>query len=140
MRARSNRLRVFAIAAALLVAAAILAFFALRQSANLFFTPTQLAERGGPTPGLRGKIGGLVEAGSLIHTSGTALTFRVVDANHSIDVEFDGVPPALFQEDAGVVAIGAFDEDGRFVASQLLAKHDENYVPRELIDLERPET
>ena len=91
MRARSNRLRVFAMAAVLLVAASILAFFALRQTANLFYTPTQLVERGGATPGLAGKIGGLVERGSLVYGEGTELTFRVVDANHAISVVFDGI-------------------------------------------------
>ena len=125
-------------AATLLVGAAVLAFFALRQSANLFYTPTDLAQSGGPTPGLAGKIGGLVESGSISYGAGTTLVFRVVDANASIDVKFDGIPPALFKEDAGVVATGVFDADGRFVASNLLAKHDENYVPRELSDLESP--
>lgn len=126
-------------AGVLLVAAAGLAFMALRQSANLFYTPTQLAERGGPQPGLQGKIGGFVEPGSLIYTEGTSFTFRVVDDAHAIDVEFDGIAPALFQEGAGVVAEGEFGLEGVFVASRLLAKHDENYVPRELIDVEGPE-
>ena len=138
MRARSNRIRVFAMATVLLITAAVLVFFAVRQSANLFYTPTQLAESGGPVPGLSGKIGGLVEHGSIAYGSGTKITFRVVDANHGIDVEFDGIPPALFKEDAGVVATGAFDAEGRFIASNLLAKHDENYVPRELSDVEGP--
>lgn len=127
-------------AASLLIAVAVLAFMALRQNANLFYTPTLLAERGGATPGLVAKIGGLVEPGSLAFGDGTKLNFRVVDANHAIAVEFDGIPPALFKEDAGVVATGMFDDSGRFIASNLLAKHDENYVPRELSDLERPES
>lgn len=127
-------------AAALLIAASVLAFFALRLNANLFYTPTLLAERGGATPGLAGKVGGLVEVGSLVHSDGTKLKFRIIDENHSIDVVFDGIPPSLFKEDAGVVASGAFDADGVFVASELLAKHDENYVPRELADIERPQS
>lgn len=129
-----------AFAGLLLLAAAGLAFMALRQSANLFYTPTALAERGGPEAGLAGKIGGFVEVGSLVYTQGSAFTFRVVDDAHSIDVEYDGIAPALFQEGAGVVAEGEFNVEGRFVASRLLAKHDENYVPRELANVESPDT
>ena len=138
MRARTRRLGVVAFAGALLLVAAGLAFVALRQSANLFYTPTELAERGGPEPGLQGKVGGFVEPGSLAYSEGTSFTFRVVDDVHSIDVEFDGIAPALFQEGAGVVAEGEFNTEGHFVASRLLAKHDENYVPRELIDVKGP--
>lgn len=140
MRARTRRLGVVAFAGVLLIAAGGLAFVALQQSANLFYTPTELAERGGPEPGLQGKIGGFVEIGSLVYSEGTQFTFRVVDDAHSIDVAFDGIAPSLFQEGAGVVAEGAFNNDGHFIASRLLAKHDENYVPRELIDVESPES
>ena len=140
MRARTRRLGVVAFAGVLLIAAAGLAFVALQKSANLFYTPTELAERGGPEPGLQGKVGGFVEIGSLVYSEGTRFTFRVVDDAHSIDVTFDGIAPSLFQEGAGVVAEGAFDNNGRFIASRLLAKHDENYVPRELIDVESPES
>lgn len=129
-----------AFAGLLLLAAAGLAFMALRQSANLFYTPTALAERGGPEAGLAGKIGGFVEVGSLVYTQGSEFTFRVVDDAHSIEVEYDGIAPALFQEGAGVVAEGEFNVEGRFVASRLLAKHDENYVPRELANVESPDT
>lgn len=140
MRARTRRLGIVAFASVLLLAAAGLAFVALRQSANLFYTPTDLAARGGPQPGLQGKVGGFVEVGSLIYSEGTSFTFRVVDGAHHIDVEFDGIAPALFQEGAGVVADGAFNADGRFVATRLLAKHDEKYVPRELVGVEGPKS
>lgn len=111
---------------------------ALKQSANLFYTPTALAERGGPQEGLAGKIGGFVENGSLVYNEGTKIRFRVIDDAHAIEVAFDGIAPALFQEGAGVVADGTFGADGIFVASRLLAKHDENYVPRELVGVEGP--
>ena len=78
--------------------------------------------------------------GSLVYTQGSEFTFRVVDDAHSIEVEYDGIAPALFQEGAGVVAEGEFNVEGRFVASRLLAKHDENYVPRELANVESPDT
>jgi len=138
MRARTRRLGVVAVAAVLLVGAAGLAFIGLKQNANLFYTPTALAERGGPTAGLAGKVGGFVAVGSLVYTTGTELTFRIVDETDHIDVMFDGVAPTLFQEGAGVVAQGEFNAEGVFVASRLLAKHDENYVPRELEGVEGP--
>ena len=138
MRARTRRLGVVAAAALLLVAAAGLAYIGLKENANLFYTPADLASRGGPTPGLTGKVGGFVAVGSLVYTTGTELTFRIVDETHHIDVQFDGVAPTLFQEGAGVVADGTFDGNGVFVASRLLAKHDENYVPRELEGVQGP--
>lgn len=138
MRARTRRLGVVAIAALILAGAAALAFVGLQKNANLFYTPSALATRGGPTPGLAGKVGGFVAVGSLVYTQGTELEFRIVDETDYIDVVFDGVAPTLFQEGAGVVADGAFDANGVFVASRLLAKHDENYVPRELEGVERP--
>lgn len=129
-----------AFAGVLLLAAAGLAFAAMRQNANLFYTPSALAARGGPQPGLKGKVGGFVEVGSLVYTEGTSFTFRVVDEAHTINVVFDGIAPALFEEGAGVVADGEFDASGQFVASRLLAKHDENYVPRELTGVEGPKS
>ncbi|MEL7129855.1 MAG: cytochrome c maturation protein CcmE [Pseudomonadota bacterium] len=138
MRARSRRLGVVGVAAVLVFIAAGLVFLALRQNANLFYTPTKLAEIGGPTPGLAGKVGGFVEIGSLAYTGPTEISFRVVDNTSAIAVVFDGIAPDLFQEGAGVVANGVFDAEGVFVADQLLAKHDENYVPRELADIEGP--
>ena len=140
MRARTRRLGIVGIAAVLLLAAAGLAFIALQQSANLFYTPTKLAERGGPEPGLAAKIGGLVETGSVTYISGTRIRFRVIDDAHFIDVEYDGVTPGLFAEGAGVIAEGTFNAEGWFIATLLLAKHDENYVPRELKGLESPTT
>ena len=126
-------------AGALLIAAAALAFVALRQSANLFYTPTELAERGGPEPGLAGKVGGLVEAGSIAYVDGTQITFRLIDDAHAIKVQYEGLRPDLFTEGAGAIAEGAFDETGTFVADRLLAKHDETYVPRELKSIQEPE-
>ncbi len=138
MRARTRRLGLVVVAAVLLAGAAALAFVGLKQNANLFYTPSALALQGGPTPGLAGKVGGFVAVGSLVYTTGTELEFRIVDETDHIDVVFDGVVPSLFQEGAGVVADGAFNVDGVFVADRLLAKHDENYVPRELKDVEGP--
>lgn len=126
-------------AAVLIVAAALLAIFALRLNADLFYTPEKLAERGGPELGLRGKVGGFVEPGSITFGEGAEMTFRVIDDSpHVIVVRYVGVTPDLFREGSGVVATGIFDDAGVFDASNLLAKHDENYVPRELKGIEGP--
>ena len=138
MRARTRRLGLVAVVAVLLTVAAGLVFVAVQESANLFWTPTKLAERGGPEPGLSGKVGGFVAVGSLDYTGDTEIRFLVVDDVHEIPVVYDGIAPDLFQEGAGVVAEGVFDANGTFVARQLLAKHDETYVPRELTDVEGP--
>ncbi len=138
MRARTRRIWTFGVAAVLLIAAAGLAFVALRENANLFYTPEVLAENGMPEIGKQVKVGGYVEPNTLAYADGGAtMTFSVIDNSpHTIDVAFTGIAPDLFREGQGVVAIGSFGEDGVFVAKQLLAKHDENYQPRELEPLE----
>ncbi len=138
MRARTHRLYSFAVAGALVIGAALLAFFALRDNANLFYTPEILAEKGAPVAGKQVKVGGWVAPGSLAYPGdGSTMTFTVIDNSpHTIQVTFTGIAPDLFREGQGVVATGAFNPDGGFVASQLLAKHDENYQPRELKPLE----
>lgn len=128
-------------AGTVLIVAAALAIFALRLNADLFYTPSKLAERGGPVAGMTGKVGGFVEPGSLSYGEGADMLFTVVDDSpHTITVAFTGVAPDLFREGSGVVATGAFNADGVFEAKTLLAKHDENYVPRELRDLHAPTT
>jgi cytochrome c-type biogenesis protein CcmE len=138
MRARTRRLYTFAIASVLVIAAAVLAFFALRENANLFYTPEILAEKGQPEAGRSVKVGGWVEPGSLVYSDGGAtMQFTVIDNSPAtITVRYTGVAPDLFREGQGVVATGTFGPDGIFTARQLLAKHDENYQPRELKPLE----
>lgn len=138
MRARTRRLYTFGIAALLVAAAAALAFFALRENANLFYTPEILAEKGLPQEGREVKVGGWVEPGSLTYADGGAtMRFTVIDNSpNTITVSFNGVAPDLFREGQGVVATGKFTPEGEFTARQLLAKHDENYQPRELKPLE----
>lgn len=138
MRARDRRLWIVGLVGLLLVASATLIGFALRSAANFFYSPTDLYEAGGSTPGQKAKIGGFVEAGSLTYGEGALISFNVIDEQHSISVSFEGTTPDLFQEGAGVIAEGEFDADGEFVARRLLAKHDENYVPRELKGVEAP--
>ena len=138
MRARTRRLYTFGLAALLVIGAAVLAFFALRENANLFYTPEVLAEKGLPREGKEVKVGGWVEPGTLTYSDGGAtMQFIVIDNSpNTITVRFNGVAPDLFREGQGVVATGSFAPDGTFTAKQLLAKHDENYQPRELKPLE----
>jgi cytochrome c-type biogenesis protein CcmE len=141
MRARTQRLITFAVAAVLVLAAAGLVVFAVRTSANMFYTPERLTEAGLPEPGRVVKIGGMVEPGSLAYGDNAEIRFAVIDGSPmTIHVSYTGIAPDLFQEGQGVVATGSFDADGAFTATELLAKHDENYVPRELKHLETPET
>ena len=131
----------FSVAAALVLAAASLVFVAARDNANLFYTPARIAADGAPAAGQRAKVGGFVDPGSLEYAAGAIIRFKVIDdSDYSIDVEYEGVAPDLFREGSGVVATGAFALEGPFKATQLLAKHDENYVPRELKHLEQPAT
>ena len=138
MRARTRRLYTFGIAALLLLAAAVLAFFALRENANLFYTPEILAEQGQPEDGKVVKVGGWVEPGSLAYSEdGATMIFTVIDNSpHTIRVSYTGIAPDLFREGQGVVATGQFGPEGAFTARQILAKHDENYQPRGLKPLD----
>ena len=141
MRARTRRLWTVSIAAALLAAAAGLTVVAMQRTADLFYTPARLAEAGVPEPGDRVKVGGFVEPGSVRYGDKAMIRFTIIDDSpHAIEVRHRGVAPDLFREGSGVVATGRFAVDGHFDASELLAKHDENYVPRELKSIERPGT
>ena len=138
MRARTKRLYAVGVAGVLVIAAAALASFALRQHADLFYTPELLVERGMPEAGQRIRIGGFVEDGSLTYGEGAELLFKIVDGSgESVTVSYVGIVPDLFREGEGVVATGRFAEgETVFGAEQILAKHDETYEPRELRDLE----
>ena len=93
-----------------------------------------------PEVGKRVKVGGYVAPGSLTYGTGARIDFSIVEGSDSIRVSFDGVAPDLFREGSGAIATGSFRADGIFEATQLLAKHDENYVPRELKHMEAPDT
>ena len=135
------RHRRFAWVAAGLVAigiAAALVLNALGSNMSWFITPTEVAE--GKAPADRNfRIGGLVEPGSLERASDrVGGTFRVTDGNHAILVSYSGILPDLFKEGRGVVAQGRLTGDGGFTATEVLAKHDENYMPPEAAEaLER---
>ncbi len=105
---------------------------AMRDGINFFKSPTQVVENT-PNPNEVFRIGGLVEEGSLIRGVGETVTFNVTDGNESVLVKFTGILPDLFEEKQGMVATGKFS-DGVFYASEILAKHDESYMPKEVID------
>lgn len=133
MRARTKRLWGVGAAAVLLVGAVTLATVALRQHADLFYTPGLIAEKGLPEIGKRVRVGGWVQEGSLVYGDGADMTFLIEDSTaETVEVRYTGIAPDLFREGEGVVATGRFDEQGDFTAESILAKHDENYEPREL--------
>ena len=133
MRARTKRLWGIGAAAVLLSSAVALAAVALKQHADLFYTPGLIAERGMPDAGKRVRIGGWVRIDSINYGEGADLDFVIEDSSgETVTVNYTGIVPDLFREGEGVVATGRFDEAGVFTAEQILAKHDENYEPREL--------
>ena len=104
----------------------------MRDGINFFRTPTQVVESP-PSASEVFRIGGLVEVGSLVRGQGKSITFRVTDTNMSVPVSFTGVLPDLFAENEGMVGTGKL-VDGVFLASEILARHDETYMPKEVID------
>lgn len=112
--------------------ATALVLTALRDQIVFFYAPSDLSTRE-VAPGQPIRIGGLVKEGSWSR-SGQENTFVITDGAQEISARFTGILPDLFREGQGVVAEGAIAADGRFEASNVLAKHDENYVPKEVVD------
>ncbi len=117
----------------LLFAAALVAT-ALRDEIVFFHFPTDIIVHKKASPGQRVRIGGVVEAGS-VSAEGANVSFSVTDGDNVLPVEFVGILPDLFREGQGVIAEGALHVDGHFDADKVLAKHDENYIPKELQEL-----
>ncbi len=112
--------------------AATLALRAFRENVTLFFDPSQVVA-GEVQKGKRFRLGGMVETGSVVRTPGTLdVAFLVTDFKHTVPVKYSGVLPDLFKEGKGVVTHGRLNADGTFVADEVLAKHDENYMPPEV--------
>ncbi len=131
MKPRHRRLVWIVAGVAAIGIAAALVLNAFRSNLVFFFTPTQIADGEAPT-GKSFRVGGLVEPGSLARRDdGTTVTFRVTDNAKTITVAYRGILPDLFKEGRGVVAQGSMQPDGSFRASEVLAKHDENYMPPE---------
>jgi cytochrome c-type biogenesis protein CcmE len=131
MKSRHKKLLVIGIGLAGIGLIATLVLNAFRSNLVFFFTPTQVTQGEAPT-GRAFRIGGLVETGSVKRQpDGINVRFVVTDTAKSIPVIYQGILPDLFKEGKGVVAEGKLGADGLFTASQVLAKHDENYMPPE---------
>jgi len=133
MTRKQKRLSIILAGLAVLGIAAGLVLYALRDTIVFFYTPSEITEKG-VQPGQRIRLGGLVENNSVKKGAGTITTFVVTDTIKAMAVTYDGQLPDLFREGQGVVAEGTLDPGGTFVADTVLAKHDENYMPREVMD------
>ncbi|MEM9014603.1 MAG: cytochrome c maturation protein CcmE [Pseudomonadota bacterium] len=129
---RNRRLGFTFGALVLLGAAAFLILTALQRNISYFYTPSE-ALAAAIEDGAKIRLGGLVAPGSVMHAENAEIQFTVTDGAAAIDVSYAGILPDLFREGQGVIAQGAYFESG-FIAHTILAKHDENYVPKELAE------
>lgn len=114
--------------------AVMLAVSALSENINLFYTPTQIKNSEAPLNKTI-RAGGIVLKGSLIRIEDLKVSFIVTDYNDNLTIKYEGLLPDLFKEEQGVVVLGKLNENGELIAEQVLAKHDENYMPPEISDL-----
>ncbi|WP_299148455.1 cytochrome c maturation protein CcmE [uncultured Tateyamaria sp.] len=129
---KQRRIQIIALAAVALTVSTVLIGYAMRDGINFFRAPSQIvAEPPGPNEVFR--IGGLVADGSLIRGQGESIRFEVTDGGAAVPVVFTGVLPDLFEENQGMVGTGRYI-NGVFEASEILAKHDETYMPSEVVD------
>jgi cytochrome c-type biogenesis protein CcmE len=132
LKPKHQRLVLLVLALVALIGAVLLAAWALRNQASYFYVPSDMVGDP-PAPGQAVRLGGMVEEGSLeTRADGVTVDFVVGDGKARVPVTFSGIVPDLFVEGSGVVAEGSLRPDGTFAATNLLAKHDENYMPREL--------
>lgn len=132
MKAKNQRLALALAAMLAIVGAALLALSALKDQAAFFYAPSDVARTGLPL-GRAVRLGGMVAAGSVARAAdGVTVHFAVTDGRATTPVTFAGIVPDLFRERSGVVAEGRFKKDGSFHATNLLAKHDEKYMPPQL--------
>ncbi|WP_444454444.1 cytochrome c maturation protein CcmE [Rhodobacter capsulatus] len=129
---KTRRIQILAVAGVALALSTALIGYGMRDGINFFRAPSQvLAEP--PKPGEVFRLGGLVETGTLVRGQGEDITFKVTDGGASVPVKFTGVLPDLFGEGKGMVGTGEMQGD-TFIAREILAKHDENYMPKEVTD------
>ena len=131
MTRKRRRATLIGMAVAGLSLAVSLVLFALRSGVDYFYTPSRVAARE-VNPGVSFRLGGLVAKDSVKRGQGTAVTFDVTDTKATVPVIFDGILPELFREGQGIISVGKLEPDGRFRATSVLAKHDENYMPPEV--------
>jgi len=130
---RGRRLSLIAAALAVVGAAAGIALYALSDSIVFFYSPSEIVQKA-VQPGARLRVGGLVKADSLIKLSGENVAFVVTDGANEVTVAYQGLLPDLFREGQGVVAEGVLEAPGQMRAETILAKHDERYMPREVVE------
>lgn len=134
MTRKQKRLTIIAGGMSFILVAVLLVMFAFSQSVAYFYMPADLAETE-VSPGTRIRLGGLVAEGSVKRGEGSTVTFSVTDGSGTVPVSYTGILPDLFREGQGVVTEGAFEAATRsFIADTVLAKHDENYMPKEVAD------
>ena len=129
---KQRRIQVILFTFISLALATALIGYAMRDGINFFRSPSEVLQQP-PNKNETFRIGGLVKDGSLVRGSGTVIYFIVTDGNKSVPVEYSGILPDLFAEGQGMIATGNYI-GGKFIASEILAKHDENYMPKEVLD------
>lgn len=129
---KQRRIQVIALAVVALIGSTALIGYAMQDGINFFRSPSQVMSEP-PAAGETFRIGGLVVAGSIQRGEGTEVGFAVTDTNATVPVRYTGVLPDLFAEGQGMVALGRMEGD-TFVATEVLAKHDETYMPKEVVD------
>jgi cytochrome c-type biogenesis protein CcmE len=130
---RGRRLSLIAAALAVVGVAAGLSLYALSDNIVFFYSPTEVAAKS-LAPGARLRIGGMVKTGSLVKSADQNVAFVLTDGSHDLKVAYQGLLPDLFREGQGVVAEGVLEGGGEMRAETILAKHDERYMPREVVD------
>tara|TARA_R110002126_G_scaffold48761_3_gene135410 strand:- start:1045 stop:1491 length:447 start_codon:yes stop_codon:yes gene_type:complete len=134
MTRKQKRFAIIGVGMSFIGAAAMLVLFALSSEITYFHSPSDVIEKA-VKPGTRIRLGGLVENGSIIRGQGTKVSFTITDNAETVTVTFDGILPDLFREGQGVITEGSFADLGSpFIADSVLAKHDENYMPKEIAD------
>ncbi|MEM7214828.1 MAG: cytochrome c maturation protein CcmE [Pseudomonadota bacterium] len=131
MTRKQKRFAGIAVIGAVIGLATLLVATALRDEIVFFYDPTEVIEKAKVKPGQNFRLGGLV-ADESVRKSNAVVEFTVTDGRHSIEVSYDGLLPDLFREGQGVIAEGQLNASGTFIATSVLAKHDEKYIPKEL--------
>jgi len=130
---KQRRLTLIGASIGVLAIAAALVLSALRESIVFFNSPTDVVEKH-LAPGTRMRVGGLVKPGTVERGANLQISFSVTDGKTDVPVRYQGIVPDLFREGQGVIAEGKLEPDGKLTADTVLAKHDERYMPREVVD------
>ena len=133
MTRRGRRLSLIALSLAVVGAAAGLSLYVLSDSMVFFLSPSEVVQKA-VQPGARLRIGGLVKTGSLVKSADQNVAFVLTDGAHDLEVTYQGLLPDLFREGQGVVAEGVLESPSQMRAETILAKHDERYMPREVVE------